>query len=201
MYLVLAGDIITKEYAEEIRKYYSYRGTACVTIDFEEVLGQLHDSVILTLANYIKNFAPAVRMPLQANVFDDPKDLSLLKVLRDWVESKVEYSGFSRARADKTSERWRELNMHHILIIYGNMNEADVRKFPDSYRVYLKGKEGHPLLSHFDDCAVGNIFDLVVDTGKIQKEAVADLVGTSLHHKLLSSITRDKDHPETASAI
>jgi len=197
MILIVTGPVPTKEIAEEIRKYFSYRGTACLIVDFEEAINQMHDSVAISYQQY----CGLASLPVVGDVFSDPRDQELVALLRGWLEKSVSLCGLAKGRLGVVTKRWVDLSMYHVAVVYGTMTPEDVESFPESYRVYVNSQEGHPLRTHFNDCAVSNIFDLVVDTSKMRKEEMADLVGSSLNLKLLSALSKGKELPMQPSEL
>lgn len=167
---------------EKLRDYFTYRGTACYTYDY-----------MTPITNIIESMQIVGPESLQYGA-------TLQGILYKWG-----VLGWKTACVDTVAEatsRWRELGLHFIAIIDGAPKEM-IRAYKDggAFAVYLNCPdevrhnrlegfdgsargEGHPIEVGFNDCAVSDIFDLVVDTSEHSPEEVASLIGTEFQNKI-----------------
>jgi hypothetical protein len=109
------------------------------------------------------------------------------------------WSTLARDEIKRVTARWNELNIVYTTIVARVPSAADFWEFPNSFKVLLKcdrdirklrvdGRlwsldESHPAVS-FNDCAVSDIFDYVVDTGLKGPDEVANLIGAEFLGKI-----------------
>ena len=187
MLILITGDG-ARECAEGVRNRLSYIGHPVISYNFEEPCDSLHDAAMLALQQY----KTMVDLPVK-NVFEGPRDESFVWKVKTWLEaSGISLQTIAKARVRKLTERWEELGMLYTVIIYGNIGQQDIEVFPDSYRVFLgcRNKEHCLEYVHFNDCAVSNIFDQVVDTNKVTPEEAATLISTSYTDKIKTSFNK-----------
>ena len=112
---------------------------------------------------------------------------------------------YADAEISKVIKRWDELKMFHITVIHGIVKQAQLDRYPAAFKVLLTcdvdernrrttatgGSSAfclrdynYPIEAGFNDCAVSDIFDLVVDTGITTPDKAANLIGECLHKKL-----------------
>lgn len=186
--LILITGYCAQACSEILRNRLSYIGHPVISYDFEEPCGNIHDAAMLALQQY-KNI---VDLPVK-NVFEGPRDGGFMWKVKTWMElSNISLQTIAKARVRKLTERWDELGMLYTVIIYGNIGQTDIEGFPDSYRVFLDCSKKENCLEyvHFNDCAVSNIFDQVVDTNKVTTEEAANLICTSYTDKIKSSFSK-----------
>lgn len=187
MLILITGDG-ARECAEGVRNRLSYIGHPVINYDFEEPCAHLHDAAMLALQQY----KDIVDLPVK-NVFDGPRNEQFVWRIKTWLElSNISLQTIAKARVRKLTERWDELGMLYTVIIHGNIGQPDIEGFPDSYRVFLdcRNKEHCLEYVHFNDCAVSNIFDQVVDTNKVTTEEAATLISTAYTDKIKSSFNK-----------
>lgn len=187
MLILITGEG-AKSCSEGVRNRLSYIGHPVISYDFEEPCENLHDAAMLALQQY-KDIA---ELPVK-NIFDGPKDDLFMWKVRTWLESSgIPLSLLAKGRIKALTSRWEELGMIYTIIVYGNIGRTDLEEFPDSYKVLLdcSKKESRPETVHFNDCAVSNIFDQVVDTSKVTPEEAAVLISTSYTDKIKSSFSK-----------
>jgi hypothetical protein len=187
MLILITGDG-AKACAEGVRNRLSYIGHPVINYDFEEPCGNLHDAAMLALQQY-KDIAV---LPVK-NIFDGPRDDSFMWKVSTWLEaSGIPLSLLAKGRIKELTARWEELGMLYTVIVYGNIGQKDIEEFPDAYKVFLDGskKEYYLATVHFNDCAVSNIFDQVVDTSKATPEEAVTLISTSYTDKIKSSFNK-----------
>ena len=187
MLILITGDG-AKECSELIRNRLSYIGHPVISYDFEEPCNNLHDGAMLALLQY----KDIIDVPVK-NIFDDPRDEQFVWKIKTWLEmNNISLQTIAKARVRKLTERWEELGMIYTVIIHGNIGQKDIEGFPESYKVFLdcSKKESRPESVHFNDCAVSNIFDQVVDTNKMTTEEAATLISTSYTDKIKSSFNK-----------
>jgi type IV secretory pathway VirB6-like protein len=190
MRLVICGDF-TQEIKDAVQKYYAFRGTACYFYDYTTLLDSLDDALKTVFDFNDIKVSEVNLLHIRKALYDCCKDI-LPK------------------HADKTiyeiTEQWINLNMHHITVIWGVPSPQDLSLFESHYRVLLQGEDKHvghifnkchPLEVGFNDCAVSNIFDQVVDTIKHSPEEVATLIGAALHDKMMTVFNRVPDANES----
>lgn len=187
MFILVTGQGNTYEYAERVRNYLSYRGTACLSYNFEEPVEAMHDGAMISLQQY----ADVIDLPIK-DIYGGPKDLDLMTSSRAWLEDKLPLCKLAHARINTLTARWVELDMHYVVIVYGNMTKKDLEAFPGSYKVLLSfgEQESRDNSASLNDCAVCNIFDQVVDTIKTTPDEAANLIGASYNDKIRSLLRR-----------
>ena len=178
--------------AERLRNHMSYRGMACITYDFEEPAHQMHDGAMIALQTY----GAIIDLPIK-DVFAEPRCDRLEGFIKVWLERRVPLREIAQARIESMTARWKELKMLYVVIIHGDMIKKDIGRFKASYSVRLNCSEleSCPELGHFDDCAVSDIFDLVVDTNKMSFDEAATLIGESFNDKIVSMLHKTTDEP------
>lgn len=190
MNIFITGYDLTKEYAEALRNFMSSRGMTCYSYDFEEPVRQMHDSVLLALQQY--DVLP------ERDVFSGPIDRALASNLRSWLtyDAFIPLSTFAEKRLDPITARWDELNIIYYTIIYGDLSLHNLSWRPDSYKILLKG-ESRPVRDDFNDCAISNIFDQVVDTNKVTPEEAANLIAALLRDKMNTVFSKTPPVPSS----
>lgn len=166
-----------------LQDYYSYRGSACFTYDYLRPLNELQDVIYVVGKEY--------------GLSDTGGDTALMGCLYNWNPYLCLVAAVKNI--NEATERWKELDLFYITVVDGIVERETLATFP-GMKVYLdcpkddrmkrlgdpskhRG-EGHPLESGFNDCAVCDIFDLVVDTNKHSPEEVANLIGTEFLDKM-----------------
>lgn len=192
MRLVICGKF-TQEIKDAVQKYYAFRGTACYFYDYTNLLDSLNDA-IQTVFDF-NNIT-----------VDDDNLIHIRKALYDCCKDILP------KHADSTiyeiTEQWLKLNLHHITVIWGVPSPQDLKLFESHFKVLLQRdveekhvghifKKCHPLEVGFNDCAVSNIFDYVVDTNKLSPEEVANLIGAALHDKTMTAFNKAPDANES----
>lgn len=168
-----------------LQGYFSYRGTASFIYDYLHPLNELHDVIYVVGKQY--------GMP------ETFKDNALMGCLYNWNPYLCLIAAVKSI--NEATERWKELNMFYVAVVDGVIEPKTLPTFP-GFKVYLdcpkedrmkrledpatSRGESHPLESGFNDCAVCDIFDLVVDTSKHSPEEVANLIGTQFLDKMKS---------------
>lgn len=184
---------------EHLRDYFTYRGMACYVYDFLRPLREMCDALYIVGDQY------GLVRP-----FNNP---DLVDAGMQGCLYSMDSAFLGRAAVNEIMEataRWNELKMLYVAIVDGPVSSSDLNLF-DSYRVCLNCNkeirqnrivarsdesvilsEDHPLEAGFNDCAVSNIFDLVVDTNEPSPKETADLIGNKFLDKLNDFIKRDK---------
>jgi len=194
MYIILCGRQGSGKttVAEALKAYYSYRGTACFAYDFMQPVQEVHDAAFIALQRYGMPHPPEdlySRLPYQ--------------YIYSWLEMLL--PTYANAELTKVIQRWDDLKMYHIAVVHGMTKPAQLEKYLTGFKVLLTcnvdernrrittagGSSAfclrdynHPIEAGFDDCAVSDIFDLVVDTGMMTPDKVASHIGECLHKKL-----------------
>lgn len=189
--LVVGSAAEAPEYAERLRNHLSYLGNACITYNYREPAEQMHDGALLALQQY----SNLLKIP-RVDVFEGPKDESLLALAEAWLEKNMPLHTVADARLKSMTGRWEELKMNYVAIVFGNMKKEDVERFPESFRVLLgcSSQNSGPSQLHFKDCALSNIFDCVVDTSKVNADEAAAFINASLRDKLASALKKVSDN-------
>jgi len=192
MYVLICGKQGSGKSAvtEKLRDYFTYRGTACYSYDYLTPVYDVIEAVKIALSQH----------------YISPKDIAdsvLLERVFDWFPAC--WKDIVIAKTNDTTARWDELGMHYVAIIDGapSLDVIDLFERKGAFKVYLDcpidirnersnniREESHPLEAGFNDCAVSNIFDLVVDTSKSSPEEVANLIGTEFQNKLKKAFTQ-----------
>lgn len=177
--------------AEELRNFFTYRGNACYVYDYLSPLRDLWESI------YIVGLQHGLERPLGVQEDVDP---SLQGAIYDWSEGLYFLTNAADKHVRDAISRWDELNLIYMAILDGPVKPAHLYPF-SPYGVYLQCDtatrerrvglmswrgEGHPLEAGFNDCAVSDIFDLVVDTNEPSPKEIADLIGNKFLDKLKS---------------
>lgn len=172
MFLLIYG--YSNAVCEELKSYYNFRATAYYECDYLNLLESMVESVGIVLGE--KYASEELLGRIKATLFQETSDI-LAEESLDQVR--------------KVTGRWKDLNMHFIGAVK-NIPPSAVMDVSPSYRVLLCNKESHPLGRALYDCAVGNNYDLVVETLDKDPKEVAALIGDSLHRKLITSFTEQK---------
>lgn len=203
MYILLCGKQGSgkRETTTKLRTYFGYRGQACYAYDYLQPVYQMHDAVYIVGKQYGLNRT-------------EPTDFDLISHLVEWGNNNSsDWGGWARCAKDHVdgiTKRWDDLKMFYVAIIQGLPFAENLKMFPNSYKVLLKCdrdvrhtrvtnisrtwmRENHPIEVGFDDCAVSDIFDLVVDTESKNPDEVAKEIGNNFHDKLLSGLEKTKD--------
>jgi hypothetical protein len=165
--------------SEELKAYYSYRGTACYEYDFMSNLDDMVETLGIHLGS--ESMTPELLSRLRGSIYDATKAI-IVKNVTDSVQS--------------VTARWEELNLHFTAVIRNIQPDADLGLFP-SYKIFMMEEESHFESSDLHACAVSNNFDLVVDTLTHDPREVAALIGESLHRKMMSAFTKPQDGDKT----
>jgi len=189
--------------SEALKKYFGYRGTACYCHDFWGVIKQIHDAVMI------------VARPLDLDnefFIYHGRDQNLLEFFYHWSSS---WGKVARKEVSKITARWEELRVHYIAIVSGAATPEDLAPFEDAFRVQLvaseqtlkdrrapiTGEADHIINCGFNDCAVSDIFDLVVDTNGKTPDDVAALIGTAFQDKIDSAFKRPTEHTDPIPSV
>lgn len=179
MFLILYG-ACEKQIVEKLVNYFSYRGTACYAYNFLYPLLDVAESAALATATHLG----------KESGFDQARaEEQIERLLYGWFEPSL--IPIAKKRMEEVTGRWDSLNMHYIAII-SNAVPTSIPKeeFSPGYRVLIKGeKESHPLSDVIFDYAECGAYDYVIDPIDKSAEEVANLIGESLHHKMMSSFT------------
>lgn len=198
MYLLLCGRHGTgkRSVSHELIKYFSYRYTACYMYNFMSPLEDIEGAADIV-----------VSQNLSREEIRGATDGDLASHLYSWGKKLL--GPLALKQIGVIIERWEVLKLHHITVVRG-VPPAEVSLFGPAFKVLLTCNEedakarienvqeiprkgGHPLEIDFDDCAVCDIFDLVVDTSAVSRSEAATLIGESLHDKMLSPFKGTKD--------
>jgi len=204
MFILLCGKpgTGTRAVCSRLVHYFSYRSTACYEYDYLSPLRDIEDASGIVLSRY-----------LGIEEIENLTEESLAAHLYTWGSSLL--APVAKKQVDLVTARWDELKLHYIVVIHG-ISPSVCTDFDPAFKVQLRCDEtvrkarilaegANPrresrLDLSFDDYAVCDIFDLVVDTGVVSPDEAATLIGESLHDKMLSPFkgTKDKDtfkHP------
>lgn len=190
--------------SEALKKYFGYRGTACYCHDFWGVIKQIHDAVMI------------VARPLDLDnefFIYHGRDQALMDYFYNWHH--WIWGGVARKEVAKITARWEELRVHYIAIVVGAATPGDLASFKDAFRVQLvaseqtlkdrrapiTGEADHIINCGFNDCAVSDIFDLVVDTNGKTPDDVAAYIGTAFQDKIDSAFKRSTEHTDPIPSV
>lgn len=184
MLRVIICGAASQDLREELIRYYSYRGKACYSYDYLTLLRTMYDNMETLLQN--EGFT----------VYDDDKPRRLC-ALYDMFSCYLVRT--TQAAVKENTGRWQDLKMDFMTLIWGVPTEEDLKTLScadivPTFRVLLRSDgsrvatEGHPLEVGFNDCAVSDIFDIVVDTDELTPEEMANLIGDKLHDKLMTRL-------------
>lgn len=172
MFLLIYGD--SNAVCEELKSYYNFRATAYYEWDYLSPLESMVESVGIVLGEKYTS--------------EDLTERIKTALLKE-TSSILADEALDQVR--KVTDRWKELNMHFIGAVKNIPSSVGLDVTP-SYRILLCSEESHPPERALYDCAVGNNYDLVVETLDKDPKEVAALIGDSLHRKLITSFTEQK---------
>lgn len=182
MFLLIYGDPEScKEVAAQLQTYFSYRGTVNYLYDYLTPLKEISESAAIAASHYLGKIQ---------GFNEDKAAFEIERCLRDW--SKEFLTPAAHEHLSDLSQRWRDLKAFYTLIIW-NVTEEALKEFSPSYTVRIK-KESHPLVREIIDCAECVIFDKVIDLNDLSPQEAADLIGESLHHKIMSAFSKPLDN-------
>jgi len=193
MYLLLCGKpgAGVQPISTRLIQYFSYRSTACYEYNYLTPLKDIEEAASIVLSRY-----------MGIEEIENLTGGSLSNHLYSWGGDLL--ARVAQKQVAQVTARWDELKLHYIAILHG-IPPIDVLDFEPAFKVLLKCADNASprrescLGPSFDDYAVGDIFDLVVDTSVVSPDEAATLIGESLHDKMLSPFkgTKDKDILDT----
>lgn len=187
------------EITNQLRQHFTFRGHACYALDYMAPIYQVYHAVYLVAKQY--------------DIDQPVLDQDLISHIMRWGDSNLQGWSWSQCvknQMSKITQRWEELKMFYVGIIKGVPYPQDLSLFPGSFKVYLDcsqevrkerlkainkpfAGDGHPTEIGFNDCAVCDIFNLVVDTKNKTPSEVTEIITHSFHDKLHAGFKEDKD--------
>lgn len=198
MLITLCGPRGSGKYttAEALKKYFGYRGMPCYCYDYWTPLNHMYDALAMAMQSY------DLTLPRTWRNYKD-RDTTL----QDAIYRLIPVSDWQRIVKEeitKVTQRWEELKVHYVIVLYGVPTPDELHRFNDAFRVWLNipatelsqrvevilEENSHIINQGFHDCAVSDIFDLVVDTSKSTPDEVASQIGTTFQEKISSVFKR-----------
>lgn len=165
--------------SEELKSYYTYRGTACYEYDFMSTLDDMVETLGIHLGS--ENMTPELSTRLRKSIYDAAKT-PIIKSVVDSVKG--------------VTSRWESLSLHFTAVVRNIPQGVNLGMFP-SYKIFMVEEESHFENSDLHACAVSNNFDMAVDNLTHDPREVATLIGESLHRKMMSAFTKPQDGDKT----
>lgn len=166
---------------DAVQHYFAYRGKACYSYNYLAPIEMYMEVINIISRNE----------EITGSVEGDQKLRdTLLEVFGPCLE------GLCNKAIKENTGRWQELMMDHITLVWNILDDDKSRRPFYPFRVLLRSpkkskvEESHLPEIGFNDCAVGFIFDVVVDTDEHSPEEVANLIGAKLHDKMKTAMER-----------
>jgi hypothetical protein len=179
--------------ALELRDYFAYRGVACYIQDYLEPLHEAVEGVAMAMAHY------------GIDLFKGGHEKYLLGSLYQLLGSSNGWDKVCQDTYNKHTISWENVTLLYAGVIFNAPSPTLLDKYPGAFKVYLEQSkenrlkntvpelfrdESHPLEVGFNDCAVSDIFDLVVDTNESSSKDVANLIGNMFLDKIKTSFIK-----------
>jgi len=178
MFITLSGS--TREFrdsvAEALRDHFAYRGVAVYIYDLLTPVDDMVLSSSIAAESHNINFS---------------KDRMMSLILQEGRKESEGFWGRAAMSYSKTiTDKWDSLNMFYIAIMSSVMFKEDLNQFDVSFKVYLSDKSC-AREDEFNDCAVSNIFDYVVDTNEQTPSGIANLIGERVASKISKAFSKE----------
>lgn len=178
MFITLSGS--TREYrdsvAEALRDHFAYRGVAVYIYD---LLTPVDDMVLSS------------SIAAESHNISFPKDRMMSLILQEGRKESEGFWGKAAVSYSKTiTSNWDSLNMFYVAVISSIMFKEDLKQFDVSLKVYLADKSC-AREDEFNDCAVSDIFDYVVDTNEQTPSGIANLIGEQVANRVSKAFSTE----------